>query len=62
MDGSRESATSPVLNQSPTDAQIHAVSSPQQKPVNLLPEIPLQTTRPLTEREQRDCEVIGNLI
>lgn len=32
------------------------------KPVNLLPEIPVQTGRKLNEREQRDCEVIERLI
>ena len=32
-----------------------------QKPVNLLPDIPVTTSRKLTEREQRDCEVIGEL-
>ena len=31
-----------------------------QKPVNLLPEVPNPTTRKLTDREQRDCDVIGN--
>lgn len=35
------------------------VNSPQQKPVNLLPEVPMQTSRKLSEREQRDCDVIG---
>lgn len=34
------------------------VLSPQ-KPVNLLPEVPMQTSRKLSEREQRDCDVIG---
>ncbi|XP_014600297.1 PREDICTED: dynamin-1-like protein isoform X2 [Polistes canadensis] len=37
-------------------------SSPQQKPVNLLPEVPMQTSRKLSEREQRDCDVIERLI
>merc|ERR1712083_633545 len=32
------------------------------KPVNLLPEIPVQTGRKLNDREQRDCEVIERLI
>eukprot|EP00088_Acartia_fossae_P032522 TRINITY_DN33296_c0_g1_i10.p1 TRINITY_DN33296_c0_g1~~TRINITY_DN33296_c0_g1_i10.p1 ORF type:complete len:760 (-),score=185.56 TRINITY_DN33296_c0_g1_i10:935-3214(-) len=32
------------------------------KPVNLLPEIPIQSGRKLNEREQRDCEVIERLI
>ncbi|XP_076658043.1 dynamin related protein 1 isoform X1 [Halictus rubicundus] len=36
--------------------------SPQQKPVNLLPEVPLQTYRQLSKREQRDCDVIERLI
>ncbi|XP_066969385.1 dynamin-1-like protein isoform X11 [Macrobrachium rosenbergii] len=33
-----------------------------QKPVNLLPEVPIQQTRKLTERETKDCEVIERLI
>ena len=37
-------------------------STPQQKPVNLLPEVPMQTPRKLSEREQRDCDVIERLI
>ncbi|XP_033221390.1 dynamin-1-like protein [Belonocnema kinseyi] len=37
-------------------------ASPQQKPVNLLPEVPMQTSRKLSEREQRDCDVIERLI
>jgi len=36
------------------------IQSPQ-KPVNLLPEIPTPSARKLTEREQRDCEVIGRV-
>ncbi|XP_017754034.1 PREDICTED: dynamin-1-like protein isoform X2 [Eufriesea mexicana] len=36
--------------------------SPQQKAVNLLPEIPAQTSRKLSEREQGDCDVIERLI
>lgn len=36
-----------------------SVPSTPQKPVNLLPEVPNTTSRKLTEREQRDCEVIG---
>lgn len=34
------------------------ILSPQ-KPVNLLPEVPMQQSRKLTERETKDCEVIG---
>ncbi|XP_063613115.1 dynamin-1-like protein isoform X2 [Penaeus indicus] len=37
------------------------ILSPQ-KPVNLLPEVPMQQTRKLTERESKDCEVIERLI
>ncbi|KAK0094685.1 hypothetical protein PV326_010314 [Microctonus aethiopoides] len=36
--------------------------SPQQKPVNLLPDVPAQNNRKLSEREQRDCDVIERLI
>ena len=35
------------------------VMATPQKPVNLLPEVPTNQSRKLTEREQRDCEVIG---
>ena len=34
------------------------MNSPQ-KPVNLLPEVPSTTSRKLSDRERRDCEVIG---
>lgn len=38
------------------------VQSPQ-KPINLLPEIPtIQTSRQLTDKERRDCQVIERLI
>ena len=40
---------------------ISTMNSPQ-KPVNLLPEVPSTTSRKLTDREQRDCEVIGKYI
>uniref|UniRef100_A0A2A4J700 dynamin GTPase n=1 Tax=Heliothis virescens TaxID=7102 RepID=A0A2A4J700_HELVI len=33
-----------------------------QKPVNLLPEVPSQTSRKLSDREQHDCDVIERLI
>jgi len=32
------------------------------KPVNLLPEVPSQGGRRYSEREQRDCDIIENLI
>ena len=35
-----------------------AVATPQ-KPVNLLPEVPTSQSRKLTDKEHRDCEVIG---
>lgn len=34
------------------------ILSPQ-KPVNLLPEVPVQTNRKLSEKDKRDCEIIG---
>ncbi|XP_077259640.1 dynamin related protein 1 isoform X1 [Temnothorax americanus] len=37
-------------------------ASPQQKPVNLLPAVPIQTSRKLSDREQRDCDIIERLI
>merc|ERR1711915_445961 len=43
------------------EGQVSTVVSPV-KPVNLLPEIPVQTGRKLNDREQRDCEVIERLI
>jgi len=40
----------------------HSVMSPM-KPVNLLPDVPINTTsRRLTDKEQRDCDVIERLI
>ncbi|XP_032668962.1 dynamin-1-like protein isoform X2 [Odontomachus brunneus] len=36
--------------------------SPQQKSINLLPAVPIQTSRKLSERDQRDCDVIERLI
>ncbi|KAF3426891.1 hypothetical protein E2986_07610 [Frieseomelitta varia] len=64
VDGSpvrnRETSTSPHPNQN-TVIEIQK-ASPQQKPVNLLPEVPVQTSRKLSEREQRDCDVIERLI
>lgn len=33
-----------------------------QKPVNLLPEVPTNQSRQLSQREQRDCEVIGEFV
>ena len=60
MDGSpvrtRDESASPNPNQSP-DGETKTM--PHQKSINLLPEVPMQTSRKLSDREQRDCEVIG---
>ncbi|CAL1687977.1 unnamed protein product [Lasius platythorax] len=62
MDGSpvrmRESSNSPH----PNPAIEIQKASPQQKPVNLLPAVPIQTSRKLSERESRDCDIIERLI
>ncbi|CAH0721613.1 unnamed protein product, partial [Brenthis ino] len=49
-----ESPISPQMNGTPENKAI----TPQ-KPVNLLPEVPSQTSRKLSDREQHDCDVIG---
>ncbi|XP_031617275.1 dynamin-1-like protein isoform X2 [Contarinia nasturtii] len=47
---------------SSTNTPTHGVLSPL-KPVNLLPDVPLNpTARKLTEKEQKDCDVIERLI
>lgn len=57
---------SPPNNESPATPQLNG--SPEnkamtpQKPVNLLPEVPSQTSRKLSDREQHDCDVIERLI
>ncbi|KAL0267916.1 UNVERIFIED_CONTAM: hypothetical protein PYX00_010053 [Menopon gallinae] len=48
-----------VNGQKSTD--VKSVLSPQ-KPVNLLPEVPTEASRRLSEREKRDCDVIERLI
>ncbi|XP_048481039.1 dynamin-1-like protein isoform X2 [Plutella xylostella] len=50
-----DSPTTPQMNGTPDSKQ---VLTPQ-KPVNLLPEVPSQTSRKLSDREQHDCDVIG---
>ncbi|XP_066997209.1 dynamin-1-like protein [Anabrus simplex] len=51
---------------SPVNTPTHQVegrtSLSPQKPINLLPELAIQTSRKLSEREQRDCDVIERLI
>lgn len=47
---------------SQSNTPTHSMMSPM-KPVNLLPDVPINTTsRKLTDREQRDCDVIERLI
>ncbi|XP_075973024.1 dynamin related protein 1 isoform X1 [Anticarsia gemmatalis] len=50
-----ESPNTPQMNGTPENAK---VLTPQ-KPVNLLPEVPSQHSRKLSDREQHDCDVIG---
>jgi len=55
----KEASTDSSPSATPTHQNdVKGVLSPQ-KPVNLLPEVPMQTGRKLSEREQRDCDVIG---
>ncbi|XP_031846881.1 dynamin related protein 1 isoform X3 [Nomia melanderi] len=66
IDGSpvknRENSMSPNPNTDSNPMIEIQKASPQQKPINLLPVVPTQTSRKLSEREQRDCEVIERLI
>ncbi|OXU18233.1 hypothetical protein TSAR_000136 [Trichomalopsis sarcophagae] len=66
VDGSpvrtRDETASSNPNQSPDGVVELQKGSPQQKAVNLLPEVPMQTSRKLSDREQRDCDVIERLI
>jgi len=58
----KEASTDSSPSATPTHQNdVKGVLSPQ-KPVNLLPEVPIQTGRKLSEREQRDCDVIERLI
>ncbi|KYN26844.1 PREDICTED: dynamin-1-like protein isoform X1 [Trachymyrmex cornetzi] len=56
----RENSNSPNPSMNPMIELQKA--SPQQKPVNLLPAVPIQTSRKLSDREQRDCDIIERLI
>jgi len=56
----RENSNSPNPSMNPVIELQKA--SPQQKPVNLLPAVPIQTSRKLSDREQRDCDIIGKEI
>lgn len=55
----RDGTTSPYPSSNSIPVEMLQRGSPQQKPVNLLPEVPMQTSRKLSDREQRDCDVIG---
>ncbi|XP_063636233.1 dynamin-1-like protein isoform X4 [Cydia splendana] len=55
------------ISESPVTPQVNGGSPPEkvltpQKPVNLLPEVPSQQSRKLSDREQHDCDVIERLI
>lgn len=53
-------AKSQSVESSTTNTPTHAMSP--MKPVNLLPDVPINhTSRKLTDKEQRDCDVIGKL-
>ncbi|XP_063530563.1 dynamin-1-like protein isoform X2 [Cydia strobilella] len=54
-------------SESPVTPQVNGGTPPEkvltpQKPVNLLPEVPSQQSRKLSDREQHDCDVIERLI
>nr|ATL63303.1 dynamin-1-like 2 protein [Nilaparvata lugens] len=57
MDLSTADPNMPLQTSSPVDDLVSAM-----KPINLLPEVPTQTSRKLSDKEQRDCEVIERLI
>ncbi|XP_075218786.1 dynamin related protein 1 [Lycorma delicatula] len=67
----QDASANPSTDNSPLSTPTHhpmestssgkGVLSPQ-KPINLLPEVPTQTSRKLSEKEQRDCDVIERLI
>lgn len=49
------------FDQSPNLTPTHASVMSPIKPVNLLPDVPMNhNARKLTDKEQRDCDVIGN--
>ena len=61
-ESSEPSSTETTPSVTPTHQVTNALQGPfgTQKPVNLLSESGPQPGRQLSEREQRDCEVIGN--
>ncbi|XP_037297445.1 dynamin-1-like protein isoform X4 [Manduca sexta] len=58
-----EKSSPPHNMENPVTPQMNGVPENKvltpQKPVNLLPEVPSQTSRKLSDREQHDCDVIG---
>ncbi|XP_030023595.2 dynamin-1-like protein isoform X7 [Manduca sexta] len=61
-----EKSSPPHNMENPVTPQMNGVPENKvltpQKPVNLLPEVPSQTSRKLSDREQHDCDVIEKLI
>ncbi|CAH2062880.1 unnamed protein product, partial [Iphiclides podalirius] len=61
----QDNKSPPQTNNSESPMGLQFNGSPEnkvltpQKPVNLLPEVPNQTSRKLSDREQHDCDVIG---
>nr|CAG4643752.1 EOG090X01UE [Lepidurus arcticus] len=59
----KNSSAAPSSNNSPARSAVDKNPFSPQKPVNLLPEVPTtQAGRKLTDREQRDCQIIERLI
>ncbi|CAH2062882.1 unnamed protein product, partial [Iphiclides podalirius] len=64
----QDNKSPPQTNNSESPMGLQFNGSPEnkvltpQKPVNLLPEVPNQTSRKLSDREQHDCDVIERLI
>jgi hypothetical protein len=54
------SDSSPMSTPTHAGEDTKQINSPQ-KPINLLPEVPSQPSRKLSEKEQRDCHIIGML-
>lgn len=60
--GAPSSIPSESVESSATNTPTHGVLSPS-KPVNLLPDVPINhSSRKLTDKEQKDCDVIERLI
>ncbi|KAG6448744.1 hypothetical protein O3G_MSEX005677 [Manduca sexta] len=61
-----EKSSPPHNMENPVTPQMNGVPENKvltpQKPVNLLPEVPSQASRKLSDREQHDCDVIEKLI